>query len=505
MPKIVHLFPDTNAFVQCRPLDQLDWNVWAEFDEVRLIVTRPVQNEIDKHKNKGADRLAKRARLASSLFREIINSSDDTKVVRENGPTVKLYLRPDLKPHDALSNRLDYSEPDDCLVGIAYGFAQQEGVETRVLTHDTGPLASAKMVGLPAVEIPDDWLLPPETTATEKKINVLEKEIAKLRLIEPAFHIECQDAEGRGLRVFEAELTRYAELSDDQRAVLLKQLQEGLPIVTDFGPREPPPRKMPQPPASMPFAAAAWQLTQAFANTFEEFVPASEQEITKYQADYPKWLTDCDKMLRGLNELLESRQPAPTLHFWASNRGTRPGRDVLVTIQRKGDFLICPPPEQSDDADGEESGPLELPRPPTAPRGRWQRETYGFLGDGLPDATAAYSRSISDAILAGLPRHRERDPNAFYWKPRKPVAPSASFSLECQQWRHAIDPEGFSAQIYAAATVGTLKGAVECCIHAENLSDPTIKRVPVRITIKQADTYEIAERLVRARLVTRPW
>src|ERR1700730_3079901 len=96
VPNIVHLFPDTNAFVQCRPLDQVDWSAWAEFDEVRMIVTRPVQNEIDKHKNKGSDRLAKRARLASSLFREIIKSSDDTKVIRETGPTIKLYLRPDL-------------------------------------------------------------------------------------------------------------------------------------------------------------------------------------------------------------------------------------------------------------------------------------------------------------------------------------------------------------------------------------------------------------------------
>ena len=37
------LFPDTNVFIQCRPLEELDWSDWADFEEVHLIVCRTVQ------------------------------------------------------------------------------------------------------------------------------------------------------------------------------------------------------------------------------------------------------------------------------------------------------------------------------------------------------------------------------------------------------------------------------------------------------------------------------
>src|SRR5580704_14422985 len=72
MSKILYLFPDTNAFVQCRPLEQVDWSAWKDFDEVHLIVSRPVQSEIDNQKNKRSGRPGRRARAASSLFREVI-------------------------------------------------------------------------------------------------------------------------------------------------------------------------------------------------------------------------------------------------------------------------------------------------------------------------------------------------------------------------------------------------------------------------------------------------
>jgi predicted ribonuclease YlaK len=157
--RILYLFPDTNLFIQCRPLHELGWKTRAEFDEVHVIVSRPVQSEIDQQKNLGNDRVGKRARAASSLLREIIVGTGE-KRVRDTGPAVKVFVRQDLKPDADLSDRLDYGEPDDRLVGIAHAFLQlNPGVEARILTHDTGPLASAKMVGVPFEVIPDEWLL----------------------------------------------------------------------------------------------------------------------------------------------------------------------------------------------------------------------------------------------------------------------------------------------------------------------------------------------------------
>ena len=113
MPKIVYLFPDTNLLIQCRPLEELDWEIWKDFDEIHLVICRAVQAEIDKHKNFGNDRLAKRGRKAATLLRDLIIGSSDHLVAREAAPRVKLFIRTYIKPSQALDDRLDYGERDD--------------------------------------------------------------------------------------------------------------------------------------------------------------------------------------------------------------------------------------------------------------------------------------------------------------------------------------------------------------------------------------------------------
>lgn len=56
MTQSIDVFPDTNLFVQCRALEQLDWTIFSAFDDVRLLVTRPVQAEIDAQKGSGSGR-----------------------------------------------------------------------------------------------------------------------------------------------------------------------------------------------------------------------------------------------------------------------------------------------------------------------------------------------------------------------------------------------------------------------------------------------------------------
>lgn len=50
IPATLHLFADTNVFIQCAPLESLDVSICGDFAEVHLIVCRPVQREIDNQK-----------------------------------------------------------------------------------------------------------------------------------------------------------------------------------------------------------------------------------------------------------------------------------------------------------------------------------------------------------------------------------------------------------------------------------------------------------------------
>jgi hypothetical protein len=90
----------------------------------------------------------------------------------------------------------------------------------------------------------------------------------------------------------------------------------------------------------------------------------------------------------------------------------------------------------------------------------------------------------------------KRDPSAFYWKPKRPATPQSSFSLECGQWRHATGDEFFDGWIYVRENAKAISGALECRIHAENLSEPASKQVPVRIEIKRVSIYDRGVNLV---------
>jgi predicted ribonuclease YlaK len=85
---ILYLFADTDLFIQCRALGELDWSAWNSFDEVHVIVSRPVQREIDYRKNKGSDRVGDRARSTNKLFKELVQGDKDHMLLRETGPSL---------------------------------------------------------------------------------------------------------------------------------------------------------------------------------------------------------------------------------------------------------------------------------------------------------------------------------------------------------------------------------------------------------------------------------
>ena len=96
-----------------------------------------------------------------------------------------------------------------------------------------------------------------------------------------------------------------------------------------------------------------------------------------------------------------------------------------------------------------------------------------------------------------MTRSHSRDPDAFYYKPDRPRVPVESFSLECEQWRHGIAEECFDGEVYAGSDQEEIQGALECEIHAENLSTPVKKIIPVRITVVRGSTKDYASKLVR--------
>ena len=374
--RILYLFPDTNLFIQCSPLPEIGWTRWDDFDQVRLLVCRPVQREIDNQKNRGNDRVAQRARKTYRMFRDIATSEDGYKVIRESGPRVELHLQALSRPSVELENRLDYSKPDDEIVGYCHEYSREHsGADVRLLTHDGGPMMTARSLGLPFEPIPEDWILPPENSPAERENARLREEVNRLQKAEPEFLIRCVSKQGQEIEKLEFECQVFEPLAEADISELIQALKSRCPISNYFGPNDRTRRDTstgvsPLERIMMPSRAA------------DVFVPASAEEIARYRdRDYPGWIGECRKIFSNLHLALQRDSGRPAFRFLVENRGTRPGKDALVDILARGNFEVSPPwDEMDDEPDAANGTSLELPFPPEPPQGRWVSAFNPFHG-----------------------------------------------------------------------------------------------------------------------------
>ena len=502
---VLHFFVDTNLFIQCRPLEQLDWSPWRTYEEVRLIVSRPVLREIDRLKNKGNDRVTRRARTASAMFRQMLD--DAHKLIHPEGPRVVLSVEPQHSYNRDLRDRLDFQEFDDQLIGTVHEFARtNSSTDVRLLTHDTIPLYTVQGLGVLANIIPDDWLLPPEKTESERRLTVLEAENARLKSAEPSVSLRCADPSDTEVNHYSATFIWFEPLTDAEVDGLMQRLKARFPLATDFGSSEPVAQPLPPTVAARLFA------------THRTFVPATDEEIEKYRTEsYPTWLERCEEVLRTHHRTLQQDVPFLEFTFLAENVGTRPAADVLVTIEARGGFQIKPPPfeDEDEEQDGEDESPTNveaklLPRPPAVPRGSSQNTLLGPLGDSLraldqigqsSQAFPGFAHGHPDIMnrtrtLPSLIRPNARDPNAFCYKPDRPSTPQGSFALECVQWRHGGKAKAFVGEIHFPNDDDEVEGLLVCCIQAANLSQSVSSRIPVRISVSHVSAFDSANNMV---------
>lgn len=433
MDKVIYLFPDTNLFIQCRALGALDWSSWSKYSEVQLIVSRPVQREIDNQKNRGNDRVGRRARKAHQLFRHILLESDqDYFLVREAAPQVKLFLAGLGKPSSELMDVLDYTKADDELVGYMWEYRKQyENRDVCLLTHDTGPMMTAKTIDLPFIPIPENWLLPPEPNEAEREIQRLNERISQLQT-GPKFEISFVDQYGNEMHEIKESLQIPLPLTSHEINALASSLGDRLP--QNFG---------------------------ISVNFFDQ--------------SYQKWVDQCKVALASLHKEIQLEVRGITFSVLATNLGVRSARDVLVEISTKGGFLILP-----------------LRQIKEIKSDKW-KVSLPNLRNYLRFGSTASERLMS---LPRLNENYRRDANAFYYKPTRPDRPVTSYFLECEQWRHGLDGNCFENEMFIDHAIDEIHGMVECTIHADNLSTPVKKRMPVHIVVEGVNVVDRAKGLL---------
>ena len=476
--KILTHFPDTNFFEQCNPADQLDWTAWNAFDEIHLLVARPVQREIDKHKNQGKERVAKKAAATAKLFRQVLESQEGFIILKSGKPVIKLFIRNELKSDSSVAHLIDENAPDDQLVSIAYSHAQTAS-DVRVLTHDTGPMATAKMLGLAYETIPDTWRLKPEQGATQKEIAKLNEEIARLKKAEPAFSIQCIDHDDNSIDTLNVEFSIYQPLTESEVLMFLDEIKLAFPETTDFTTKEEPPL-----PSKLLFDTR-FQMQIPLS-------PPSDAQIDEYHKKYLTWIDTCESRLRTYHKFFQEHVGFPGFTFLATNTGARPAEDALVTLKMNGAVHISRPPH--DDSDEPKANPLQFPAPPPVPRPSSRLQAAMGLGDSFAKMMGDYTQPFP---ITPFPHNlpRERDANAFYYK--KSSDPHV-ISLQCKQWRHGMPAEQFFGLFLVSEDGDEVRGELRCEIHAANLTNPAILKIPVNITVSRKPIYDIVRDRIKA-------
>lgn len=494
MRKALYLIPDTNVLLQCRSFHELDWSSLLDrVTEITLVLVTPVVRETDRQKG-GQGRLANRARKVNSWIGDLLDQEALEIRPASPGPAVRLISADAFKPDPELGDQLDYSHPDDSIVGTVSAFRKaHSGEEVALLSRDNAVLLAAKRVGVPFYKVPEDWLLPAETNEDQKRIKALESELARVMKAEPNCLVEAVDGP------WKFETPCYEPLQEEQIGSLLEVLRSKFPCETDFGPKEMP--------------ARAPTLGLAVANLREEFRPASQETIEHYRnVTYPEWLKKCEEVWRTLHSELNSREAAPRIEFTLRNDGSRPAEDVSVDIALKGKGWML----SLVDADEEEktvdlssgatlrvgSGQrgVRLPPVPKAPKGDWIKRSL-FPHHAATMASVEATRLLRDlepiSARIGPPPQRETD--TFYWKPgTRPTHPRPSTSLTCSQFRHQSRPEEFEFNVVMLGerAPGQVKGALSVEVHAANLGTPVVVTFPIEVTMALADTYGEAEALL---------
>ena len=468
--KTLYVFPDTNVFVQCKQLGALSWRDLGSYDKIVLLVTRPVIAEVDRQKG-GSGRLAKRARLANSLFTKFLESDDIEIAIQGTGPIVIVALGQSLEPSEELSDELNYGHADDLLVGIAHCYQQDHDQQVLFLSHDTGPLLRAKRVGLPFQKVPDDWLLTAENDEEQKRIKELEEQVKLLHATEPQCTISFNDVPWLLTRL------KHMPLTDAQVAELMGILETQHPIRTDFGLTEP---------------AERVGKPHIFGSTsVEKFIPATDKEISEYKVRYAMWVASCEELFRDIHEKLNAQEEVHIVSTSLANVGARPAGDVIVSFEITGDHLglMDTPDEKDKDKDKD---PLSLKPVPWSPQGQWvdemRRSPLGFARPLTVNNTSLFDTNLFRPMV--------RNPNKFYWKDGRPKWPEVRVEFECAQWRHQEDDEIFDLRVVYSAEMEALRGAIHVTVSAANLREPVRKTQSIQVVIEEVDAFIKARKLI---------
>lgn len=431
--------PDTNFFLQCKPASDVDWSQVTDADEIVLVTVRTVQREIDTHKGGGNLRRSDRARAVAPLFKKLLRE-DEVHVYRQANPRVVMRRGPRLDPFRRKPALFDEQSNDDQIVEQVMATAAHLGQPIALLTQDSGPMQTAHDLGVPFIEIPDEWLIAPETGPAEKQVAALQRDLRELRNTLPALEVTALDG-NTPVAEIRASMEYFEPADGALKAKVLWAVAKAYPSATKRGPLG---------------------LSVLYA----------EEAVAEYEKNRAEWLTGVeeapDKVARHAHALAFVE-----VRLQLTNVGGTSADGVVAAITAQGPFNLVP---MKAIRALEESGSL-FPSPPKAPSRISSLSHY--LANSLPHAP------LDTAFLrAPAPPRNSR---TFYWA-WSGEGQQPEIRGECAEFRHRIHTETVSVPLLVPVEhQGDARGIITVTLSARNLPQTVVKRFKVYIQRSPGD------------------
>lgn len=170
---LVHLFVDTNLFIEFQDIQTLDFCKLLDASSVVLVIAAGVNKELLNHKRSPKRRVRDRGVRAIAL---LDRAAEDLDINLKEGVTLQFY---DSRFSDYERYDLDSTDPDSgiLLSAIHYKIEHPE-LLVGFVSEDRAARNTARRNGLVVKAPPEEWELPPVDDPLELEVKELRKQIS---------------------------------------------------------------------------------------------------------------------------------------------------------------------------------------------------------------------------------------------------------------------------------------------------------------------------------------
>lgn len=453
--------PDTNFFIQCKDAIEIEWSLVCDAEEVVLVVLNEVHREIDRLKNGGNARRARRAKVISSQLRNLIVASQEQIELKTSAPKVFLKLAPRLNPDRIKPANYDASSADERIAEEAKACGEEafDGNIT-LLSHDGMPLRAAQLLGVSICPIPDAWLLPPEIGEHERAINKLNERVAALEKQAPVIGFRL---EGETALEISGDLMFYRPLTSDFIESTMDAIRAAYPVQTP----------------------SIGKVLSPLENAMRGWAPApTEADVLDYETKYKQWSEEVENYICRLPQIYNLASDSVDGYLVLTNTGTTPAEHLVVDVSTVGPIRLQEPRDEDEE--------IEIPAIPAPPTPR-RTDSFGGLTDY---GSGPFFREPIPKFRMNTSQFA-RNRHEFYWEFDEPEQLSEHCRGECADFRHGLKDERIRLLLrWDEPKEGAISGAIRVVVSAGNLPISVAETIPIRLNTALGDSESLIKSII---------